>query len=299
MDLRQFEVLRAIAETGSFRAAAGRLRLTQPAISHQLKRLEDELGEILVIRARPKVRLAAAGVHVLAVANRILGEAEELRRQFGTELALERRGALRVTASELGITYLYGDLLERFVASFPRIELALTATETPFDGVKLVQVRAADAAFVAFPIAAPELESLRLGETHHVVIVARDHALARRRAISLAELRRHPFIRYQTGAGSRLVSDALFLANGGYPEVFVESNDTEFVKRMVAMGFGVSIVPCVTITNDTRDRRLRMLTLRGNSLRQEFGLVFRKDARSRTLDAFRAFCQDNKGRIPH
>src|SRR5258707_2356557 len=74
MELRQLEALRTIVATGSFAAAAERLRLTQPALSHQIKNLEDELGATLLIRARPKVYASPAGEHVLSPADRVFSE---------------------------------------------------------------------------------------------------------------------------------------------------------------------------------------------------------------------------------
>jgi DNA-binding transcriptional LysR family regulator len=298
MDLKQLAVLRAIADTGSFNAAADRLRLTQPAISHQLRRLEEELGETLVLRRRPKATLSPAGATVLATAQRVLGEIDDLKQMFAPRSEGEVGGVLRVTASAMGIIYLYGELLARFIAAHKRIEVALTTVETPFDGIRRVAAREADAAFVAFPTPEPSMAELVLGETDHCVLVAQSHPLAPRDSVTLAELRRHPMIRYKTGAGSRWLSDTLFLPHGGYPEIFLESNDTEFVKRIVALGFATAIVPRVILTRDARDRRLRRLSIRGVSTKQKYGLAHRPDSRGRALAAFIAFCRKNKALVP-
>ncbi len=298
MDLRQLAVLRAIAETGSFRAAAVQLRLTQPAVTHQLQRLEAELGETLVLRRRPRAALSPAGAAVLDTAHRVFAELDDLKQKFARDDDDAVSGVLRVTASALGIVYLYGDLLEGFIAQHQRIELVLTATETPHDGVRRVLARDADIAFVAFPVADPALAELVLGETEHAVLVAQDHPLARRGTVSLAQLKRYPFIRYKAGAGSRLISDDVFLGRGGYPEIFLESNDTEFVKRIVGLGFATAIVPRFVVTGDARDRRLRKLTLSALALKQKYGLVYRADMRMRALRAFTAFCAGNRAKIP-
>jgi DNA-binding transcriptional LysR family regulator len=298
MDLKQLAVLRAIADTGSFNVAADQLGLTQPAVSHHLRRLEDELGETLVLRRRPRAALSPAGATVLASAQRILGDVEELKQTFSPKSAGEVTGVLRVTGSAMGIIYLYGDLLARFIAAHQRIELALTSVETPFDGVKKVVAREADAAFVAFPIPEPNLAELVLGETEHAVLVAERHPLARRGTVALAELRRYPLVRYKTGAGSRWMSDTIFLPRGGYPEIFLESNDTEFVKRIVGLGFATAVVPRFILTSAPRDRRLRRLKIRGITMKQTYGLAYRPDARSRALSVFAEFCARNKALVP-
>lgn len=298
MDLKQLAILRAIAETGSFNAAAGQLGLTQPAISHQLRRLEDELGETLVLRRRPRATLSPAGATVLAAAHRVLGEVDDLKQVFTPREESAVAGVLRVTASPLGIVYLYGELIASFIARHQRIEVVLTATETPHDGARRVVARDADIAFVAFPIAEPNLAKLVLGEAEHAVLVAQDHPLAGRAAVSPAELKRYPMVRYKTGAGSRYTSDSIFLPRGGYPEIFLESNDTEFVKRIVGLGFATAIVPRFVLTRDARDRRLRLLKIRDMTLRQKFGIVYRADVRMRALAAFTAFCARNKTMVP-
>lgn len=298
MDLKQLAVLRAIADTGSFNAAAGQLGLTQPAVSHQLRRLEDELGETLVLRSRPRAALSPAGASVLVTARRVLGDVEDLKQMFAPRSGGEVSGMLRVTASAMGIIYLYGELLARFIAERQRIEVALTTVETPFDGIRKVASREADAAFVAFPVPEPNLTELVLGETEHCVLVAEGHPLAKRAAVSLPELRRYPLVRYKTGAGSRWMSDGIFLPRGGYPEIFLESNDTEFVKRIVGLGFATAIVPSFILTRDPRDRRLRRLKIRGLPMKQKYGVAYRPDARSRALAAFTEFCLRNKALVP-
>lgn len=296
MDLRQLEVLRAVAETGSFSEAGRRLNLTQPAVSHHVRLLEEELGETLVLRTRPLVRLSDAGESVLATAESVLDDIAGLRRRFRAEGG-DWRGVLRVTASPLGIVYLYGDLLGRFIAAHPAIEVILTAVETPYDGVRQVAARRADVAFTPFPVDDDTLERVELGETDHVVIAAPRHPLAARRAVTVAEVRRHPFVRYQTGAGSRLVTDALFGEHGGYGRIFLESNDTEFVKRIVALGLAVTLVPRFTVSAEIADRRLVGLAVRESRLTQAFGFVYRRDMHMRALRAFVDFCVRNRDAV--
>ena len=109
-------------------------------------------------------------------------------------------------------------------------------------------------------------------------------------------LRQHRFARYQAGAGSRLATDRLFLANGGYPPIVAETNDTEFIKRIVRLGLAAAIVPRVTMLRSP-EPGLRMLGIEGQDLEQEFGLVYRPDVRMQTVEAFCAFCRMRAGTI--
>ena len=297
MDLKQLRVLGAIARTGSFQGAAAELHLTQPAISHQLKKLETEIGETLVSRSRPRVRLLPAGAEVLATAERIEAELKELALRFSSPSPTAARGVLRVAASTLGIIYLYGDLLEEFIRRYPGIELIVTAAESGIGAARQVLAGTTDVAFTPFPVNLPNLETVPLGDTEHVVIVSRAHPLAARKSLSLHDLRSYPFIRYQSDAGSRAMSDQVFAADGGYPRIFMESNDTEFIKRVVALGMGTAMVPAFTVGNEARDRRLAILRIKGPAVRQAFGLVCRSKVKMRTLDLFRAFCIEHRAGV--
>ena len=141
MDLKQFDALRAIAETGSFHAAADKLGLTQPAVSHQIRRLEAELGDTLVFRSRPRVALSAAGELVADAGERIFSEIERLRQRLNPADKAELSGVLRVAATSLGIVYLYSDMLEAFIARHPKIAPIVTVTETHLNGARLTLSR--------------------------------------------------------------------------------------------------------------------------------------------------------------
>src|SRR5260221_8949206 len=106
MELRQLEALRTIVATGSFAAAAERLRLTQPALSHQIKNLEDELGATLLIRARPKVYASPAGQLVLSAAGRIFHEVGMIREDLSNNRGDKVRSPIRIPAHNLGIVHL-------------------------------------------------------------------------------------------------------------------------------------------------------------------------------------------------
>ena len=125
MEIKQLKALSAIAEAGSFSVAADKLRLTQSALSHQIKNLEDELGETLLIRGRARVVPTAAGQHVLASAQNILAEVTAIRERFEAASPGPVTGVLRIAATNLGMASLYGDLCEDFMARYPSMEVTL------------------------------------------------------------------------------------------------------------------------------------------------------------------------------
>jgi DNA-binding transcriptional LysR family regulator len=294
MELKQLRALRAIVEAGSFSIAADRLRLTQSALSHQIKNLEAELGETLLIRGKPRVQPSEAGRVVLASAERILAEVTAIGEHFSAAEKGPASGTLRVAATNFGMVYLYGSLCEAFMGRHPRIELAFRATETPEEAARRVEGGKADAAFIPFLTPHPLLETVALGTTEDVFIVGRNHPLARRKTVTLEEIRASRFVRFLPNSGSRNVSDRLFAA-GGYPPLAAESNDAEFVKRMVGMGVGVALIPVIAVAREAKARSLRLLRLREQKLSMDFGMVHRRGLHMRAVALLKAFSLEMRG----
>jgi DNA-binding transcriptional LysR family regulator len=295
MDLRQIRALQAIAATGSFLHAAKRLHLTQSALSHQIIKLERELGQQLLVRARPRVHATPAGNLVMATGERIFAELDGLRRRFSAGDAHTLPGTLRVASTKLALVYLFGDLCEAFIARYPNIELVFSATENSGEAVRRVSESAVDLAWTPFPIPAGQLDSTVLGRTEYVFIVARNHALAGRSSASVEELKRFPFVLFERGSGTRDISDEVFLRSSGYPKVATESNDTEFVKQIVAIGAGVALIPVFALAKEISSGELSMFRLRGRRLMVDFGIVSRRGSRLPSVDHFRDLCIEMRG----
>jgi len=298
MDLKQFEAFQVIVSTGSFSIAARQLNLTQSALSHQIRNLESEIGQPLLVRTRPRVHATEAGRDLLTSINRILAELHGVREQFGLDRNAAPSGALRVAATYSGLTHLYGDLCEAFMRRHPGIELVFTATHAPDDALQRVSMRSCDVALGPYPADSTGLEALPLGTIEQVFVVKRGHPLARRTRVSIAQVRSHPFVRYQPRTGSRALADQLFLPDGGYPPIALESNDTEFMKRIVAMGHAVALMPAFTIARELRDGVLAALRPDSGPLTQRIGLFHSHGLRLRNLELFKAACLEARGAEP-
>ena len=295
MEIKQLKALRAIAETGSFSLAASKLSLTQSALSHQIKKLEEELGETLLIRGKPKAVPSSAGRLVLASAERVIAEINALKEHFQVSSGRHVRGMLRIAATNLGMACLYGELCESFMARFPDIEVTFRATETPEEAARRVEEGAADAAFIPFIADHPLLDRVTLGTTEDVFIVGRSHPLFKRRTATLDDIRQWPFVRFHPGSGSRSVSDRLFLSTGGYPPIATESNDMEFVKRIVGTGAGAALIPVIAVAREARSHTMRLLRLADRTLSVDFGLVHRRGVKAKTVEMLKSFCLEMRG----
>ncbi len=289
MDLKQLEALVAIARRGSFSAAARDLRVTQSALSHQIQKLEGELGVHLFIRARPKVYPSEAGTLLIAVAERVLNDLVVVRRELSSVVDASVANKLRIVATALGADYLYREIIDSFMRQHPEIDLVLTATETNDDAILRVANRKADLALGPMPFSFSDaLRTQRLGKAEYVFIVDRHHELAKSRTASLEELIRWPFLIYQPGTGSRPVFDLLFRTATGRPKISGQSNDTQFIKRAVRNGKTIALVPAFSIAHELTTGQIHALRLPDRILTQDFGLAFLPERSSPTVDLFRS-----------
>lgn len=295
MDLRELEALKLIATTGSFSTAALQLGFTQSALSHQIRSLEEEVGEQLLVRARPRIYPTAAGQRLLTSAERIFAELEQVKAQFDKTRQGLSMGTVRVAATHLAITYVYGDLLEQFATRHPAVELVFHATETTEDPVQRVLQRESDIGFTVLPQKHPKLEALTLFRAEQVLIVGRKHPLAKQKITSVEDLRHWPFARFEPRTGGRQVSDSVFLPGGGYPPILAESNDVEYLKRIIRMSQGVALVPVFCVRNELESGTIHALRLRSGRVIQNAGLVTRRDVSIRALDLFKQVCNELRG----
>jgi DNA-binding transcriptional LysR family regulator len=272
MDLDQLRALQAVAETTSFTKAAGRLHLTQSAVSQRIKQLEDELGETLFVRSRRGVRLSDGGSATLVHARRILEEVEALQARVAGS-ASAATGRVRAAAATQAFGHLFAPLFEAFMREHPGIELTFRSTVSTDQTVADIVAGAADVGFASLPVYSPSLEVAELFVDELKLVVGRRHALARRDSAAPGELSRERFILFERGNSVRRTTDAFFQKVGLRPELALESNDTTFIKHMVAVGIGVSLLPEWAVREELGRGRLTTLAVRGHALRRTVAVV--------------------------
>lgn len=297
MEIKQLKALQAIAATGSFQKAAEQLKVTQSALSHAIRALEEEVGETLIIRARPSVYPSPAGQVVLASAQRILGELMALEARFASARKGPVSGTLRIAATTLSIVYVLGELCQKFIERYPGIELVFTACETAEAARRRVMTGAADLAFGPLTDVGEPFTRVALAQAEHAFIVRKGHALSEQFSVSLEELRRHPVVLFQPGSGTRAMTDELFLREGhGYPSILTESNDALFVKRMVSISNASALMVGYAMSGgDVVDQTLHTLRFSDEPLVVDVGLVHRRNVQMNSIELFKAMCLDLRG----
>jgi LysR family transcriptional regulator, hydrogen peroxide-inducible genes activator len=251
MELNQLRYFCAIAETSSFSRAAQLTHVSQPSLSQQIRKLEDELGARLFDRLGRTVRLTDLGRAFLPRARGVLRELEAAR---GDVVA--RKGSIGgpvcVGAIPTIAPYFLPRRLTTFSRKHPQARITVVEEITP---VLLERLRAGsvDVAIVALPLTARghEFRSFPLMTEKLFAVLPRLHPLARRRAVSLAELREEPFLLLRDGHCFRETAVQACKRARLNPQIVFESGNFTSILSMVNAGLGISIIPEMALENWT------------------------------------------------
>ncbi len=293
MEMTQLRTFRAVAETLNFTRAAERLHLTQSAVSHQIKALEEELREPLFIRAKRGVKLSQAGKLALEHVERILDETEALRERVSGRANVPQ-GRVRVAAATQAFVYLFAPLFESFMDSHPGVDLAFRTTASTEQTVADILNGAADVGFASLAVYSPNLQVTKLFDDELVLAVSSEHRLAKKRAATVAEIEHERFILFERGASIRRATDQFFDQIGVRPDLALESNDTFFIKRMVV---GISLVPSWTVMEEVKAGKLAQLRITGHRLRRSVAMVSLGRFQPSPARAFIAYILRHKAKL--
>jgi len=276
MDVRQLEMFRAVVEAGSFTGAALRLHVSQSAISRQLKLLEEELGTLLLQRTGRGVHVTPEGHILLAAANQIWRDMQEVVAQIADTQKLQR-GIISLGGGMTVCLHILPKLLKKFHTLYKNVDLRIT-TGTSVDLLQRLRAHDVDLLLLTLPIVGQDLEIVPVLKEEMIVVTANNHALARQRTIEASALARSPLILFESGSNTRRVIDEFFLEQQIGVNVVMETENVEIIKAMVANGLGVTILPYGAMAADLRTRRFGWTRVRGAHLYRDTGWVYLKSA---------------------
>jgi DNA-binding transcriptional LysR family regulator len=271
MDLRQLEILRAIAETGSFTAAGERLHLSQSAVSRQILLLEDEFNEPLFLRFGRRIQITATGEALLQLSHRLFADIRETCSSI-----LERQktlsGTLRLVGGMTVCLYVFPKLLKEYRRRHPDVEIKVTTGPTR-RLVRRLRSGAADLGLLTLPLEDASLTTVPVIREELLLVMPVGHQLARRRQVEPSALVRQPFVLFEGGSNTRRVIDEFFVREQIQPRVVTETENVEIIKSMVGTGLGISIVPYQAIAREVRAGTLSCARIVGQKLVRETGWV--------------------------
>ena len=237
-ELRSFLML---ASELHFRKAAERLFVSQPALSKQVRKLEEKTGGPLFERTRRKVVLTEAGRVLIPLAERLLRDSQEALNRV-REAAEGRAGTLRIGFGIASASEILPQTLLRFRSSYPGVEIQMRDMSTPAQTRALLEEKI-DIGIVRLPVVHPELFSLPL--IRERLVVATPRSTTYRPKEGLACLRDKPFLLIARAASTTFYDHALAVCRraGFIPEIIQEANETFTILNLVRAGLGVSLVP--------------------------------------------------------
>ena len=299
MDLRHLLTLRTVVDKGSFSHAAEELGVSQPAVSFQIRSLEERLGQRLLDRSGRRVTLTDAGRVVDGYARRILALEDDLEREI-SELSDHMAGPLVMGSSTGPGELLLPRLLGGFKEANPEVEISLVVQDTQTvcdrvleDDLELGVVGAArpHRGLLFEPFVRDEL----------VVICPPDHALAKKSRITLEQLAQQPMILQQRGSGVRAVLESAFRAAGVRMrdlDVTLELGLQQSVRAAVLDGLGITVISRLAVERDLAEGRLAAVQVEGAVLARDFSLV-RHAGRtpSRASEGFIAYAREHLGEL--
>jgi len=293
MELNQLRGFLAITQAGSFTKAAETLFVTQPALSLQVKALEEELGEQLFERQGKQLLLTNAGQVLLERVEQILGLVEQTRQEVQALQGL-RGGRLIIGANDSYCLYLLPNLIQFFREKFPEIELRF-ANRHSAEIVSLVAKGQVDFGLVTMPVLDARVKVDPLFWREDVAICHPTHPLTEINHLVLEDLIQYPFLVLDKESTSRVLLNQMLAKAGLIPRSMIELGNVEVIKRFVEINLGVSIVPGFTVEEEIKLGQLYAIRLPWLSARP-VGVVQRR--KGYLSPAGRMFLKLLKNHIP-
>ena len=250
MEMHQLRYVVAVSRAGNFSRAAEQCHVSQPSLSQQILKLEEELGERLFDRMKREARLTPHGEAFLSRAIKILEEVDAARREASDAQGL-LRGRLTIGVLPTIAPYLLPEVLAEFAKKFPGVELVLHE-DTTARLLKLAQAFEIDFALASRPIPDRRMEVKDLFTEELRLALPPGHRLMRKRTVTLADLEKEPFIVMKEGhcLGDQVLS---FCERRDLkPTINFRSAQLETIQALVCSGVGISLVPAMAVRSSRK-----------------------------------------------
>ncbi len=275
MEIRQLKYFLSAARLGSIGAAAAEHFVTQPAVSLQMKKLQEEVGQKLLVRHGRRLVPTEAGSVLVARAEELMRGLERLETELHGLRELET-GTLRVGNTDAASVYVLPDVYRAFHGRYPgvRIEIVVGETQRLLDALAARRIELATA---TLPIQARGLVVRPIYREELVVVVRPDDPLAARKRVTLGELVGHGVIAYPAGSITRGMIDEVFAASGEALHARMEISSPEAMKQLAQAGLGSTILPRPVVAAELERGILKVVPVPGVRFEREIGMVYRED----------------------
>jgi DNA-binding transcriptional LysR family regulator len=289
---RRLQVFHAVAKQMSFTKAAETLFMTQPAVTFQIKQLEEHFNTRLFERGHGRIALTPAGEIVLEYAERILALSAELETRL-REMTGRLSGPLLIGASTTIAEFLLPRVLGEFKSQHPEVQPKLVVANSEAIENRVAE-HTLDIGLIEAPSHLPSLLTQMCCEDELQVIVSPAHPLAKAKTVTPKQLIAYPYVSRESGSGTREFTDLYFRKAGVNPtdlSVVMELGSPEALKGVVGTGLGFAILSKATVAKEQKLGELVAVPLNPKLLRS-LSLVYPKEKfRSRLVNTFVEFAQ--------
>jgi DNA-binding transcriptional LysR family regulator len=287
--LQQLRLFEAVARHSSFTRAAEEVHLSQPAVSIQVKRLEENVGLALFEQVGKRITLTEAGRELYAASKDVLGRLMELDGAIDA-LRGEVAGNLRVTAvtsAKYFLPHLLGAFLRRYPDVEPKLKVANRSSL-----LERVADNEDDLYVMGHVPEDLDVEEYPFLENIIEIVASPDHPLARKRKVTLQEITTERFLVRESGSGNRKVVEEFFAEQGLNLTPYMELGSAEAIKQGVMAGLGISALSLHNLRLEIAAGQIVVLKVEGFPLRRRWNVVHRKGKRlSRSALTFIEFLQ--------
>ncbi len=295
LTLRQIRIFMSAAKHASFTRAAEELHITAPAVSLQIKEMEDDIGVSLFTREKRKVELTSAGEYFLLYARRVsstLNEAATMMERFrGTQIRQLKIGVVSTAK------YFLPHMLLEFKKDFPNLQIKIEARNRQ-QLVELLRDGEIDIAIMGLPPKEIDTRAEPFAKHPHVFIASPNNPLVDKVNIPADALTQYEMISREPGSGTRFIMEKYFSEHNIAPIVSMEMSSNETIKRAVMANLGISFVSLHTIGSELTHKQVAILDIQNTPIIRTWHVVaLNKRNTSQAAEAFRYFMLEKGGEI--
>lgn len=288
MQLWQLRTFSAVAKNLHFRRAAEELNLSQPAVSHQIKSLEDEIGEPLFLREKDGIFLTKTGQTMYEHANKILNIADEMRFEI-RENEEFLNGKLFLGVVTRGLSHTFLEVYKEFKKIYPQIEVTFQIENKFDDVIEKIRAGSIDIGLISHIGELKGLVSIPYGEYELLLTVGKNHPFAEKGEISIDELAKQEWVLFEPGNKLRETIENILREEGIPLKIGYETNDATIVRQMIMHDNKISFVPEWGILEDLQEGKLVKVKIKGKKYKVQVYLVWKASRRTKVMSATLSF----------
>lgn len=284
---RQLQIFESVARLLSFSRASDELHLTQPAVSMQIKQLEDIVAIPLFEQIGKRIFLTRAGDELYQHAKIIARQMRDAKEALDSlREGISGRFDIAIISTA---KYFAPTLLSRFCQYYPAVQLKLSVSNRA-GIVQQLQQNEVDLVIMGQPPEDIGVTMIPFAQNAHIIVACAQHPLAERSTIAVTELAQEAFLMREQGSGTRELLERLLLSHGISPLPRMEMSSSETIKQAVIAGMGIALLSEHTVKLELQTGRLKKLAVDGLPILREWHLVHHRDKRlSPVARAFKSF----------